>query len=595
MLNPYTQYRQFKLENLTAKRKNTIWFKIVLPLIGLLALIWFLIRVIPKPSRATYPCQKIAFPLASSFIIWLIGICGVFSFLKRAQKHLNNRKTLLSLACFVASILIFWTCLTMTSQKQALAADPIPNQPIGDAKGIFPGRVVWVHDPNATDWEGAGDGYSWQSENTPQKYVDAMISKAIRELSGCQTDGQAWDAIFKHFNTDHEKGDVGYTPGEKITIKVNLTTCNASYDWVDPNSHEKTTYLDRSDTNPQMILSVLRQLVYTVGVEPNSIAVGDTLARFPNQWRDLLYPEFPEVIYFDKIGGSGRTQSTPSGIVQHWSHGLDPNNFKSDCIPSLYAEADYLINMPVLKSHGAGITLSAKNHYGSYNRRPDDEGYYDLHPSLGGNNTDPGQYRALVDIIGHPHMGGKTLLYMIDGLYGGDNWDGYPYRFLMDPFNNDWPSSILVSQDPVAIDSVGLDILWTEGWSRVRDNGGLDDYLVEAALADNPPSDTFYDPDGDSEQLASLGVHERWNDPNDRQYSRNLGTGDGIELQYIKLKHYPGDLNSDDYVGVDDLLQLTEQWLWTGDSGAILEDLIEDGIVNLNDFATIAENWGSSF
>ena len=26
-------------------------------------------------------------------------------------------------------------------------ADP-PNQPIGQAKGIFPGRVVWIHDPS---------------------------------------------------------------------------------------------------------------------------------------------------------------------------------------------------------------------------------------------------------------------------------------------------------------------------------------------------------------------------------------------------------------------------------------------------------------
>ena len=144
---------------------------------------------------------------------------------------------------------------------------------------------------------------------------------------------------------------------------------------------------------------------------------------------------------------------------------------------------------------------------------------------------------------------------MVDGLYGGDNWSASPIKFQMDPFYNDWPSSILVSQDPVAIDSVGLDILWTEGWSRVRDAGGLDDYLFEAALADNPPSGMFYDPDGDGQRLASLGVHERWNDPNNRQYSRNLGTGNGIELQYIKPYHYPGDLNFDNFVGIVDLLQ----------------------------------------
>ena len=30
--------------------------------------------------------------------------------------------------------------------------------------------------------------------------------------------------------------------------------------------------------------------------------------------------------------------------------------------------------------------------------------------------------------------------------------------------------------------------------------------------------------------MTSLGVHEHWNNPTDKQYSRNLGTGEGIEL-----------------------------------------------------------------
>ncbi len=30
--------------------------------------------------------------------------------------------------------------------------------------------------------------------------------------------------------------------------------------------------------------------------------------------------------------------------------------------------------------------------------------------------------------------------------------------------------------------------------------------------------------------MTSLGVHEHWNNPVDKQYSRNLGTSEGIEL-----------------------------------------------------------------
>jgi hypothetical protein len=60
--------------------------------------------------------------------------------------------------------------------------------------------------------------------------------------------------------------------------------------------------------------------------------------------------------------------------------------------------------------------------------------------------------------------------------------------------------------------------------------GNPDNYMHEAAQADNPPSGTFYDPESDGTPLASLGVHEHWNNPVDKKYSRNLGTGDGIEL-----------------------------------------------------------------
>jgi hypothetical protein len=42
----------------------------------------------------------------------------------------------------------------------------------------------------------------------------------------------------------------------------------------------------------------------------------------------------------------------------------------------------------------------------------------------------------------------------------------------------------------------------------------------------------FYDPDHPTpvKRLSSLGVHEHWNNPQEKKYSRNLGTGNGIEL-----------------------------------------------------------------
>ena len=87
----------------------------------------------------------------------------------------------------------------------------------------------------------------------------------------------------------------------------------------------------------------------------------------------------------------------------------------------------------------------------------------------------------------------------------------------------------------MAIDSVGFDFLWSERSDSPR-HGGVDDFLHEAALADNPPSGTFYDPNHTKaeQRLPSLGVHEHWNNATEKKYSRNLGTGKGIELIAVK-------------------------------------------------------------
>ena len=52
------------------------WLAWVFSAMGLASLVWFLVRVIPKPSRAAYPCQRAAFPLASSFVLWVTALVG---------------------------------------------------------------------------------------------------------------------------------------------------------------------------------------------------------------------------------------------------------------------------------------------------------------------------------------------------------------------------------------------------------------------------------------------------------------------------------------------------------------------------------------
>ena len=514
-------------------RNSARWTQWLFPVTGLLSLVWFLVRVTPKPSRAAYPCQRAAAPLAGGFVVWVAGALASASLYRKAKELWKRSQIALACVCLVAVAILGITVFVNFADRAALADDPVPNQPIGVAKGLNPGRVVWAHNPKATDWEGPGHEHWWEGNHTNQAVVDSMMSAAIRSLAGKAGDREAWDALIKHFNQTHGNGRTGYRKGQKVTIKVNLVGCIVGGN-VDPKSYDLVRQVDYMNTSPQMIRALLRQLVKAAGVKQQDISVGDPLSLFPNQYYELLHSEFPNVHYLDHDGGNAahpRTRVEPSSIPFYWSS--RPAGKEQDYVPTPYAEAKYFINMANLKAHTmAGVTLCGKNHYGSLFRRPPQKGYYDMHESLAKVTPGSGHYRALVDLMGHAQTGGKTLLYFIDGLYAGVHpRDSSPLKWSSAPFNGQWASSLFASQDPVAIDSVAFDFLWAE-WQDYPHMPGADDYLHEAALANNPPSGTFYDPDHatNTTRLAGLGVHEHWNNPQQKQYSRNLKKGEGIEL-----------------------------------------------------------------
>ena len=570
-------------------------FKLLSQVMGLVALMWFLIRVIPKPSRATYPCQRVAFPLASSFVIHIVGIFTTAVIFQQARKRLHQSRYVLAGLC----ILIGITCalLTFGINSQQVAGAPFipldpPNLPIGTAKGIHPGRVVWVHDPDATNWDGSSD-YYWDDVNTDQAAVDRMLSVSLRTLTNELTDEAAWDAIFKYFNLAHNKGNIGYQSGEKITIKPNH---------VEQRKHND--YDNMPDVCPQFTLALIRQLVNKAGIEPQCITLCDPSRFIADKTYDKCFAEFPQMVFEETTfynldndpGTMGRVSVTPSdtNMIYYSAPTGDAGDGDCDRLATNHVNAAYLINLANLKGHyNTGVTLCGKNLYGS----PSDRNPVALHNSLPYVNSDVAQYRAAVDLMGHEHVGGKILLYLIEGLYGTRLHSVPGERWSMPPFNGDFTSSLFVSQDPVAIDSVGLDFLRSEfndKWNPANGNA-IDDYLHEAALANDPPSQTFYDPDGDGTGLNSLGVHEHWNNPINKQYSRNLGNGNGIELVSVRMTDDPaGDFDSNNKVDLLDYSVFSHAWLSIpGDSNWNPKcDIAEPfGVIDISDILVFCENW----
>lgn len=490
--------------------------RIFFPLMTGIALAWFFIRVIPKPIRATYPCQQAAFPIASAFVIWLLGLkAGFIAWLrqKRTWWKKNRRFVFGGTAIFAGLLLIVFFVFAADNSGNWVPTDP-PNSPMGVARGIHPGRVVWVHDPTVTTFNGSG--YYGDDAYTSVNVAGSMISRTIQKLTDATNDANAWDAVFKFYNQNHSRGNAGYHAGENIIIKVN---CN-NY------STEGAAHDNKIDATPQMVKALLRQLVGTVGVAQTNIYVYDC-QRYITWLANYCNSEFPGVNFRDKGSVNWATNA-----ITFATNAVDA---ASRSLPDFVTNTTYMINMAVLKRHCAtftgtwssgygqtAITCCMKNNFGSSGSPSG------MHTMIRDWNNGMGSYNALVDLNGSKYLEGKTVLYLIDGLFSGTQHNSQVHKWNMAPFNGYYPCSLFASQDLVAIDSVALDFLRTElGLVNNADNP-----LHEAALANNPPSHFVYAPDGT--RLPSLGVHEHWNNSTSKQYSRNVSpSGTGIELVAI--------------------------------------------------------------
>ena len=574
----------------TRKSRGMIFYIIL----GVLSLVWFLVRVVPRPSRITYPCQRLAAANAAGFITWLFGTLLTLALFKNARKKLRESRYATGYAMLTAALAVLVTAALLPADKNVnagalsraqLRADERPfqpvdgsNNPVGTARGIFPGRVAWAHDPQAVQF--MGRGLWWDDENTIPGKVDTMYTYGLDAITGATRQDDGWDALFRFANERMGKGDFGYIPGEKIAIKVNLVMGLAG-------GKDKST---GPGPTPQLLHAIIRDLIEDVGFPGADITVFDVSARIPDYimepFKNHENEEYRNIKFIGNplyVRDAGETEDRYTAAREDLDHRIW---FADTTVTSIYlvksvTESDYLINLTNLKAHTmAGVTMLAKNLYSAifistatregfwkskdhpdyiaeYGNNYSDGfapknvfdslGNLDPHGGLHKNATvhdfqdgnvgyypmrDYGTHNYLVDIMGHPQIYDKTVLYIIDAMYAGDIQNSFTF---FESFGNKYTASILMSQDPIALESVGLDILRNEPRCDKYVHGNVDNWLHESAQAGNPPSGLSYDPEGGGAGLTSLGVHEHWNNADDKQYSRNLGTGDGIELYRVGL------------------------------------------------------------
>ena len=234
--------------------------------------------------------------------------------------------------------------------------------------------------------------------------ADEMLSGAMLRLTGQSTPVQAWGELFR--------------PEDIVGIKVNALGGK------------------RIATHPGVVESVIRGLK-GAGVRENNIIV----------W-DRLTDELQKAGYvINKSGRGARCYGTDKRY--------DPNPEMSGSIGSCFSSilsshCTALINVPVLKDHDlAGVSIGLKNFYGAIHNP---NKYHD-------NNCDP----FIADLNSHPFIKDKLRLIVCDALtllYQGG--PAYNPQHAIDY------CGLLVSQDPVALDRIGVKLI-----EEVRKEKGL--------------------------------------------------------------------------------------------------------------------------
>lgn len=324
-------------------------------------------------------------------------------------------------------------------------------------------RVVTVHDSQVTSWNGSS---LWFGSNSyvSQSAVDAMVRAGVLALTGQPAEVDAWSSLLPSASAS-----------TKVGIKINS------------NNGELGPRNNDIDWTPQVVNAVIKGLKAR-GFSESNISVMDPSRGRSAGYSGLVTASFPNV----KMYGSGwqdppflsatYTSADSSLTVAH------PCGGPASKLPDQLLDLEYQIQIPIMKVHGFGVTLTYKNLLGYKGENT----ILALHDYMMLSSRNP-----LVDLYANMNIKNKTKLIVGDGIYGHSvrNYGGLPPpRWSV--LGNDWPKRLFFATDPVAIDCVMYDFL---NWENPR-SADDENYIICAANANH-------------------GTRDHWNNPRDKNYT----------------------------------------------------------------------------
>ncbi|HEY9061187.1 MAG TPA: sugar-binding protein [Pseudobacteroides sp.] len=293
-----------------AKKKKFSFKKYLFPFMGLIALIWFFIRVIPKPSRATYPCQRAAFPIASSFVIWFTGILGgIFVFKKLNKKFESSRYIVMGTGAIAFIAAILWNFQIIPVSNTTAAFTPVK---------LSKSDVALV-----------------QSAKADVKQIDyteikQMVTDAVSAVGGI-------GSVVKN--------------GDTVVLKPNLIVTNG----LATEANGVTTDWRVTKAAVELVRSVNPSgKVYVM-----EGAITDTASIFNYyKYTTANIPGVDGFLPIEKDSGTWQDKTTGVSLV-NLPDGLLYNQYY---LNRKYKEADVVISLPTMKTHwNAGFTGGIKN------------------------------------------------------------------------------------------------------------------------------------------------------------------------------------------------------------------------------------------
>ena len=313
------------------------------------------------------------------------------------MKSLTRRDFLKLTGAAVAGAALAGVGCTSPDKPTTSAGPPRP-----DVMRFYPdvsSRVVHTH--HAGVWKGTPKGSVIEEDNAllDPAALRQMLGASIVALTGLQNAQEAWSALF--------------SPNERVALKVCTFGCGRGGSEI--------------STHPPLVLAVAEAL-QDIGIPAEQIVIFDRRT--------------------DELEGGGFAINRKGEGVRCYGTGFGQSGWTLlDSLIKLadvLLECDALINIPLLKAHGiGGMTFALKSHYGTFNKPQ---------------NYHQGTIeRAIAELNALPPIKDRTRLTIGDVLVASTTPHGSEPYWTLDVVGD----SILMSFDPVAHDTVGLDLLNT--------------------------------------------------------------------------------------------------------------------------------------